>query len=199
MTPRLSATDGEVHTVVPGRPIGLHPQTVAELATQGIHLHFYGDFTQGQWVKWIATTSGLAPSHLHLHLHPQVYHDGCVAEFSRYDAGWLHAFPSENRGDIRRANWDHLNYPARMAPLAAGLPMLQFDNAGAAVATQSIVRDRDLGIFYSTIEDLAAQLRDEPRLAALRESVWRQRDVFTFDHHVDRLVAFFREVGAGRP
>ena len=87
-----------------------------------------------------------------------------------------------------------------MATLAAaGLPMLQLDNAGAAVATQSLVRDLDLGIFFSTIEDLAAQLRDEPRLAALRESVWRQRDVFTFDHHVDRLVAFFRTVGAARP
>ncbi|BDT59850.1 hypothetical protein MasN3_33440 [Massilia varians] len=38
---------GQVHTVVPGRPIGLHPPTVAELARHGIHLHFYGDFTQG--------------------------------------------------------------------------------------------------------------------------------------------------------
>jgi hypothetical protein len=31
-SPRLSDADGELHTVVPGRPIGLDPQTVAELA-----------------------------------------------------------------------------------------------------------------------------------------------------------------------
>ena len=30
-SPRLSEQDGEIHTVVPGRPIGLHPHTVAEL------------------------------------------------------------------------------------------------------------------------------------------------------------------------
>jgi hypothetical protein len=47
---RLSLTEGEFHTVVPGRPIGLHPHSVAELAEQGIHLHFYGDFTHGQWL-----------------------------------------------------------------------------------------------------------------------------------------------------
>ena len=45
----LSEKDGEIHTVIPGRPIGLHPHNVAELAAQKIHLHFYGDFTHGQW------------------------------------------------------------------------------------------------------------------------------------------------------
>ncbi|MEA2523462.1 MAG: hypothetical protein QOF73_689, partial [Thermomicrobiales bacterium] len=32
----------------------------------------------------------------------------------------------------------------------------------------------------------------------LRESVWQQRDLFTFDHHADRLIAFFRRVIAER-
>ncbi len=46
-SPRFSERDGELHTAVPGRPIGLHPETVAELAQSRIHLHFYGDFTHG--------------------------------------------------------------------------------------------------------------------------------------------------------
>ena len=66
-SPRLSEQDGEIHTVVPGRPIGLHPHTVEELAREGIHLHFYGDFTQGQWKQWIEKAGSLAPRHLHLH------------------------------------------------------------------------------------------------------------------------------------
>jgi hypothetical protein len=37
-------------------------------------------------------------------------------------------------------------------------------------------------------------LRDRRRMARLRESVWRQRDDFTFDAHADRLIDFFREV-----
>ena len=192
-SPRLSATDGELHTVVPGRPIGLHPPDVGALAAEGVHLHFYGDFTHGQWREWIETTKQLAGRYLHLHA--QVDQSEWVAEFSRYDAGWLHYFESENGGEMRRANWDDLNYPARLATLAvAGLPVLQRDNTGAIVATQSLVRERNLGLFFTSAAELAEQLRDTARLEQLRESVWRQREEFTFDFHADRLIAFFRQV-----
>ncbi len=192
-SPRISETHGEPHTVVPGRPIGLHPETVAELASQGVHLHFYGDFTHGQWRAWIERTRGLAPRHIHLH--SNVDQENWVSEFSRYDAGWLHFFRSENSGELRRANWDDLNYPARMATLAvAGLPMLQGDNTGAVVATQSLVRDLDVGLFFSNMEELGEQLRDRPRMAQLQENVWRQRERFMFDSHADTLVGYFREV-----
>jgi len=35
-------------------------------------------------------------------------------------------------------------------------------------------------------------------MAQLRHNAWRQRMLFGFDHHADRLVAFFREVMAQR-
>ena len=191
-TPLLSAAgEGECHTVVPGRPIGLHPDTVGELAAQGIHLHFYGDFTQGQWRQWIADAGKLAPRHLHLHAN--VDQSRWVEEFSRYDAGWLHAFASTNGGELRRANWDDLNYPARMATLAAaGLPMIQCNNEGAIVAAQSLSRRLGTGLFYDSIAHLGALLRDRPRMDALREQVWSQRAQFTFDAHVPELLTFFR-------
>ena len=179
--------------MVPGRPIGLHPHTVNELAQHGIHLHFYGDFTQGQWREWIEKARRLAPDHLHLHAN--VGQDQWVEEFSRYDAGWLHAFASDNCGELRRANWDDLNLPARMATLAvAGLPMIQRRNDGAIVAAQTLARALDIGIFYDTIDDLALQLRDRAAMEALRENVWSQRSLFTFDHHAPELIAFFRKV-----
>jgi glycosyltransferase involved in cell wall biosynthesis len=191
----LSDTDGEVHTVVPGRPIGLHPHTVAELAEQGVHLHFYGDFTHGQWRGWIDTTRRLAPRHLHLHA--QVHQGEWVREFSRYDAGWLHTFASRNRGDLRRADWDDLNYPARLSTLvAAGVPLLQRDNSGHVVATQTLVRERGIGLFFHDIADLGRQLRDRARTGAVREEVWAQREAFTFDAHADALVEFLRKVVA---
>jgi glycosyltransferase involved in cell wall biosynthesis len=195
---RISARDGEIHTVVPGRPIGLHPESVAELGAEGVHLHFYGDFTHGQWKAWIERTRGLAPRHLHLHAN--VDQDRWVSEFSQYDAGWLHGFTSHNRGDIRRADWDDLNYPARMATLAAaGLPMIQKNNAGARVAIQALGREHDLSVFYSSIPDLANQLRESDRMNQIRDSVWRQRDQFTFDAHADELIAFFRSAIAAAP
>ncbi len=192
-TPLLSAADGDIHTVVPGRPIGLHPETVAALGRQRVHLHFYGDFTHGQWRDWIAKTRTLAPAHLHLHAN--VDQGRWVEEFSRYDAGWLHFFRSTNGGEIRRANWDDLNYPARMATLAAaGLPMIQQANPGAIVATQNLARQLGIGLFFDSVEEVGARLRECDRMQALRAEVWRKRERFTFDFHVPELVAFFRQV-----
>lgn len=192
-TERLSLKDGEIHTVVPGRPIGLHPYNVVELAENSIHLHFYGDFTHGQWLEWIEKTKRMAPNHIHLH--HQVDQEGWVEEFSRYDAGWLHFFESQNHGDIRRANWDDLNYPARIATLvAAGLPLLQRDNRDAVVAIQTLARRFDIGLFFTDMQQLQQQLKDDDRMATLRSNVWRQREQFTFDAHIEPLVSFFRKV-----
>ncbi len=197
-SPLLSDGDGELHTVVPGRPIGLHPPDVEALAAAGIHLHFYGDFTHGQWKDWIETTRRRAPRHLHLH--EQVDQGNWVEEFSRYDAGWLHVFESRNGGELRRADWDDLNIPARLATLAvAGVPLLQRDNHGSAVATQSLVRHLGIGLFFTTIDDLAEQLGDRDRLAELRQATWSQRERFSFDAHADDLIALFREVIARHP
>jgi hypothetical protein len=190
---RLARADGEVHTVVPGRPIGLHPSTVADLAGRGIHLHFYGDFTHGQWKAWLEKAAALAPRHLHLH--SQVDQEGWVREFSAYDAGWLHVFESGNGGDLRRATWDDLNLPARMATYAAaGLPMIQRGNEGSRVAAERLTRSLDVGLFFADLDDLATQLHDASRLESLRANTWHHRHAFTFDAHADRLIAFFRTV-----
>lgn len=196
-SPRISDSTGEIHTVVPGRPIGLHPYTVEELARQQIHLHFYGDFTHRQWREWIEKTLRIAPDYLHLH--SQVDQENWVQEFSQYDAGWLHFFKSENQGELRRANWDDLNYPARLATLAvAGLPALQADNSGSIVATQTLIKQLETGFFFTDMADLAEQLRDKSKLGQIQANVWRQRDYFTFDYHADRLLDFFRQVIAAK-
>ena len=192
-SPRLSATDGEIHTVVPGRPIGLHPYNVEELAQQGVHLHFYGDFTHGQWLEWIAKTNRMVPGYLHLHAN--VDQEDWVTEFSKYDAGWLHLIKSHNQGDIRRANWDDLNMPARISTLvAAGLPILLYDNRDAVVAMQTIARHYDIGVFFTNMAELRQQLDNHERMAQIRDNVWRNRAAFTMDYHVPRLVDFFRQV-----
>jgi glycosyltransferase involved in cell wall biosynthesis len=187
------STPGEFHTVVPGRPIGLHPHNVVELAEQKIHLHFYGDFTHGQWKEWIEKTHRMAPGFLHIH--PNVDQENWVEEFSQYDAGWLHFFKSENGGEINRSNWDDLNIPARMATLAlCGVPMLQRDNQGHIVATQSLVKKLNLGLLFGDMKGLGELLRNKQMMQDLRQSVWSQRELFMFDYHVKALVDFFRQV-----
>jgi len=187
------STPDEYHTVVPGRPIGLHPHNVVELAEQKIHLHFYGDFTHGQWKEWIEKTDRMAPGFLHIH--PNVDQENWVKEFSQYDAGWLHFFKSENGGEISRSNWDDLNIPARMATLAlSGVPMLQRNNEGHIVAIQSVVKKLNLGLLFNDMKELGELIRDKQSMHALRQNVWNQRELFMFDHHVDDLIAFFKSV-----
>ena len=197
LSPLLSSQDGAVHTVIPGRPMGPEPEVIGALADADIHVHLYSEKAAVQMRSWVGEVERLAPRHFHLHA--QVDQSDWVGEFSRYDAGWLHSFVSDNGGDPFAATWDDLNYPARMGTLAAsGVPMIQRDNSGSMVATQSLARDRQLGLFWRDAEDLAAQLHDRSRMASLRESVWSQRRDFTFDAHVDGLIGLFRRVIAGR-
>jgi hypothetical protein len=72
--------------------------------------------------------------------------------------------------------------------------MIQRDNEGAVVATQSLARRLGLGVAYRSIEELGALLYDRTRMGAVREQVWQQRFEFCFDTHVPVLVDFFRAV-----
>ena len=102
-------------------------------------------------------------------------------------------------GDLRRANWDDLNIPARLGTYAAaGLPWLLRDNRGSRVAVQSLAEQHDVGVFFEGFEQLAEQLRDRARLARLTENMRAARKQFAFDAHVDDLIAFFRRSIAGR-
>jgi len=184
---------GQIHTVVTGRPFGIQPQDVLELSKQNIHLHIYGDITHNIYDRWIQQAANLAPDHLHL------YHncrpDEWTAEFSQYDAGWLHVFESSNGGELMRMDWMDLNYPARISTMAAaGLPMIQRENAGHTVASQNIMRKHDMGVFFNDIAELGEQLRNKRRMKELRDNCWKNRMHFCFDHHADDLIDFFKNV-----
>ena len=187
----LSERDGEIHTVIAGRPLGPPPEVCGELARAGVHLHVYGKKAAFQMRDWVEAVRRAAPGHLHLH--DQVAQADWVREFSQYDAGWLHDVRSTNGGDLHAATWDDLNYPARMGTYAvAGVPMIQRDSGASVVASRNLARDRELGVFWDEPADLVAQLRDADLMSRLRKSVWSQRSEFTFDAHADELVAFLR-------
>jgi hypothetical protein len=191
--PKLSEADGEVHTVCPGRPLGLDP--FEGLAAAGIHVHFYGRHFQQLFPNW--TTSGLATGHMHLHdtVEPHEW----TRELSQYDAAWLHVFESRNRGDLRQALWDDLNLPARLGTYAAaGLPWIMRDNSGARVAAQRIAEEGGFALTFRDFEHLGARLRERAELRRMTEAARAARRSFAFDTHVDALVAFFGRVAAAR-
>ncbi|NJM05902.1 glycosyltransferase family 2 protein [Candidatus Gracilibacteria bacterium] len=189
--PKLSEHDGQIHTVVTGRPLGLAP--FSAIAAAGINVHLYGE--QFQQTVPNLLREGL-PSEF-LHLHPAVEPAMWVRELLRYDAAWLHLYTSDNGGDVRRARWDDLNLPARLGNyVAAGLPWIMRDNGDVLVATQRLATELGVGLCFNDWYDLAAQLRDRQLLLAKTATMRGARMQFAFDNHVDALIAILRQARA---
>mgnify|MGYP001213472187 CR=1 FL=1 len=186
-TPKLSDTDGEIHTVCAGRLIGMGE--VNELADAGIHVHFYGEHFHQTHPTTIR--DGLATGYWHLH--PTVSHADWTRELSRYDAAWFHVFASSNRGDFRRANWDDLNYPARLGGYAAAALPFLLKQGNGRTALINLAQKHDIGVLFDTPYDLADQLRDRVRLRRITANMRAVRHEFAFDTHADALITFFRD------
>lgn len=190
---KLSEKDGEVHTVMPGRPLGISPEDMRNFSESKIHFHFYGNFLQGFYTDWLMAATKIGRKYLHLHSYCD--QSNWVKEFSQYDAGWLHCFDSKNNGELMKATWNDLNYPVRMSLYAmAGLPMIQRNNEGHIVASQALTEQLDIGIFFNSYEDVASQLKEKDKLKELQENTWNKRELFCFDYHIDKLISFFKEV-----
>lgn len=192
-SPKLSEYDGEIHTVIPGRMVGISSSDIIELSKNKIHIHLYTESYESRWNNLIQKYKKLSPNYFHIHRHCDAF--DWTREFSKYDAGWLHLVQSENHGSIDRANWNDLNIPARISTMmAAGIPCIQKDNTGHMVAMQTCLLDIDCGIFYSSISDLATLLYDKKFMKRMHKNVMNNRKKFAFDSHVPKLIEFFREV-----
>jgi glycosyltransferase involved in cell wall biosynthesis len=192
--PLLSESDGAIHIVSSGRPYGILPSDVQELARYNIHMHLYGNFNQNFSSNWIYEMSQLEENKF-LHFHPYCKPKHWVEEFSQYDAGWLHLFKSNNNNELLKCTWDDLNYPARMTTLAAaGVPMLQRKNCGNIVASESLINKLGMGIFFDSMDNLTNQLKDKKKMNEIRKNVWSNRKQFSFDYHAQDLIDFFTRV-----
>lgn len=192
-SPKLSAKDGAIHTVITGRMIGISNSDLAILAQNNIHVHLYTENYYDNREKTNAYCSKSAPDHFHIH--PHVTADNWTKEFSQYDAGWLHCLKSQNNGDMLNMVWDDLNIPARISLYAAaGLPVILYDNADHVVATQDIAKKLDIGIFFSDFHELSLNLKNGERLKTLTNNMLLNRELFCFDHYVSQLIQLFRGI-----
>jgi len=190
----LSEMDGEVHTVVPGRPMGIGLEEVQQLIGQKIHIHLYGTSYKAVWGQRGGLAVELTESG-YVHFHPQCPAPDWVSELSQYDAGWLHCFDSQNNGELMKASWDDLNYPARMSTLGTvGIPMLQKQNAGHRVASREMTKRWGVGIYFDDFNELGPIFRDRDFIGTIRSNAYMNRDIFSFDHYVGDLVSFFKLV-----
>ena len=190
---KLSIKCNEIHTVITGRMQGISLTDMKVLSENNIHIHLYAENDHDLRNYQYKNYKDIARNHFHFHNH--VPRNKWVEEFSKYDAGWLHCFDSENEGDILRLSWDDLNIPARIyTAMIAGIPTIQKDNSGHIVAIQDIVKNTDTGFFYKSIYDLSKKLHDKKLLLTLTNNVKKHRKQFMFDYYVIPLKNFFYKV-----
>lgn len=188
---KLSASDGEIHTVVAGRIVGVSPEEYKVLAQNGIHLHVYSENTTSDNAIMPYMLMDSAHFHLHTHCPPNRW----TEEFSKYDAGWLHCISAVNNGSLLRVNWADLNLPARISTyLVAGIPMIQKRNEGHLFAQRSYLQSYDIDICYDNISELVDQLKDRKLLERKIANVLERRHNFCFEAHEIELTAFFRHI-----
>jgi len=190
---KISLKDGAIHTIIAGRMVGLTIADLIELKNKNIHIHLYTENYYNSRENEIKMFIKAAPKHFHIH--PHCSHLNWVKEFSKYDAGWLHSFKSQNEGNIMRASWDDLNIPARINTyMAAGIPVILKNNEKHIVATEYRIRELEIGILFNDINDLSEKLRNKELIKELSLNVHKHRMLFTFDHYVPELITFFRTV-----
>lgn len=196
LSPKLRHEDGEAHLLVAGNLSTWHDRQdmrpfCEEMSRRGVHTHLYGNYI-GRTAEGLHV-SGYAPARRayermaaalpRVHLHDYVPRDLFAREWSRYDAGVLHA-----RADpgAPYARFEPMNLPYRhSAYLAAGLPLAV--QRGGQDAMERLAREAGVGLVFDGYDDLAAQLGDERHLAGLTERALRERHSFSFDAQAPRL------------
>lgn len=191
-SPKLSDMDGDVHTVVTGRMIGIDGKQLKWLADHNIHVHLYTENYFDDRERENAGRYKIAPRHFHVH--PHVSAENWTVELSRYDAGWLHCASGNNFGDMLLTCWDDFNIPARISTYAAaGLPVIVPDNSGHMSAVSDSLQTVGAGLFYSSYEELHDRLREEIASREHSANMRRNRKRFCFDYYVPRLNNLFHE------
>ncbi len=190
---KLSSKDGEVHTVVSGRMVGMDLDLLEGLAQNRIHIHLYTESYEDCIRAYIADVKKKMGKYFHQHTHCNAHH--WTEEYSQYDAGWLHCIESSNYGDYSKMGWNDLNIPARVSTMmAAGLPCIELDNSEHIVAMQDCLREIDCGLFFRDLNDLIEKLHDKDGLTRIQNNVFQHRLEFSFDEHVPELICFFKKV-----
>ncbi len=193
LSPKLSAFDGHVHTVITGRLIGVSPEDMQELANNNIHIHLYTANYYEANSGMNETFQQLAPRHFHLHKHISGF--DWTKEFSKYDAGWLHGHHSSNHSNLLTVTWDDLNLPARLSTYASGgIPVILPNNKGHLVASNQIAEELGIGVFYTDTADLIKQLLNKQKMNTLTNNMLKCRLAFSFDSHVQDFLTFCDKV-----
>lgn len=196
----VSEDDGEVHTVVVGRPFNIDFPAAAR---RGIHVHVYSNDVDDVHRTIAASLSvrtarrevRLLDRHLHLHQPLQAAGSSWdevretkrrwVGEFSRYDAAWSYIGTP--------LAWDPLDdcaaIPNRLGTyLLAGLPVIADRRPGSYRYDELSRRGVAVDLSDSDYDSLKVRLESEVATRERRGNARAVRGGYSFDATIDRLV-----------
>ncbi|MDR1092185.1 MAG: hypothetical protein LBL79_14020 [Prevotella sp.] len=129
------------------------------------------------------------------HYHGTVPHDELIAEVFKMDASAF--FASEDFSQQTFFTAESIKYTCsnkHFDSLAAGLPLLNSGN----VCTVLLNRFKEYGMVYEMPIDRIPELAEDfkKKLPELKANVLKYRHLFAVQHHIDRLIDFYKEVGA---
>lgn len=76
----------------------------------------------------------------------------------------------------------------------AGIPMLIRDNTGHRVGSQEYLEKQGMALKYNSIATIKDSFTDRDKVNLIRENVWNNRNIFSFDYHIQDLIDFFYKV-----
>lgn len=196
LMPKLSSDDGDPHILIAGGISMLNDRLdvrefCVEMGRRAIYTHIYGypvgEDSAGRLTipheQTLRSYNRLASSQARVKLHNVIDATRFSEEWSRFDAGFMHAKVPPNHFS---AAFEQMNLPHRYsAYLAAGLPLIV--QQGGQEAMEDLIQENGIGIAYSSYDDLAEKLRDKALLGKVGASAVEKRVSFSFDASAAQL------------
>jgi hypothetical protein len=191
--PKLSSSDGQPHFLIAGTASADNGRydyrnMIREITQLGAHVHLYAQFrslkSNGELhsAKEVEEEYQKTLQSSLFHLHAPITPSRFVEEWSRYDAGILHAVKEDDPFRV-------LNLPNRYTGyLAAGLPITIM--ADEMPAMYRFLNNLGIALPYNSTQDLLDQFpwRDQNKNAHL------SRNKITFEANYPKLIDFFQHV-----
>jgi hypothetical protein len=194
---KLSDDDNKPHLMVAGSLSTMRDrldmrELCIEMNKREVYVHLYGNMVnedqhgyqilrdKGTQMKYEELATSLKYVTLHSFISPEMF----AYEWSRYDAGFMHAIlPSSHL----TAQFEEINMPYRYsAYLSAGLPICVPDSGQTAM--RRFVVENNIGFEFGDYDDLSDILYDKTNLRATQKYVLERRTEFSFDYSVNKLV-----------
>ena len=191
--PLLSDQDGELHTVIPGRPLGPPPALLGELAALGVHVHLYSGKAAAQMRTWAEQVERLAPAACTC-TPRSTLPVGSRSSPSTTPAGCTTSGAPTTATCVRPPGTTSTTRPGSAPRQRPACRCCTATTPAHAWRCRACCASATWASPTPVPRTSPPGCASKAGMSALRESVWRQRNAFTFDAHVDELVALFRSL-----